>query len=223
LINCAGLYADKVAHDFDVAKELTLLPLKGVYLIDDVKNDVHDMKTLIYPVPPAGTVKGNYFLGVHTTLTTEGKIKLGPTALPGFWRENYEGMQRFKADELKEILKLYLKIGFSRQCGFFLSMLFKELWKHYSPNIVAEGKSLVTVYDDIKQNVFGFNKVGKNFHYGKGGIRTQMINVNTLELLNDFHIIRNKNQLHYLNIISPGWTSSLAMGEDVHNLIAAKQ
>jgi len=56
----------------------------------------------------------------------------------------------------------------------------------------------------------------------KGGIRSQLINTKTLELLNDFHIIRKDNQLHYMNIISPGWTSALAMGDDIDNLVHTK-
>lgn len=47
----------------------------------------------IYPVP-------NPFLGVHYTITNDGSIKIGPTAIPAFWRENYKGFDNFSLKEL---------------------------------------------------------------------------------------------------------------------------
>ena len=62
----------------------------------------------IYPVP---NLK-NPFLGVHFTITISGKVKIGPTAIPAFWRENYEGISRFNLNEFLEVLfyeaKLFL-------------------------------------------------------------------------------------------------------------------
>ena len=44
------------------------------------------MDKLIYPVPP---IKGNNYLGIHTTITTDGKVKIGPSAIPIFNRDKY--------------------------------------------------------------------------------------------------------------------------------------
>ena len=63
IINCAGLYADKVAQDFGFGKQYTMIPFKGIYL-KYTKNKT-DVKTNIYPVP---NLK-NPFLGVHYTKT----------------------------------------------------------------------------------------------------------------------------------------------------------
>jgi len=49
LINCAGLYADKIAKDFGFAKNYTIIPFKGIYLKD--KNNIANLKTNAYPVP----------------------------------------------------------------------------------------------------------------------------------------------------------------------------
>src|SRR3990167_1712987 len=81
IVNSAGLYADKIARDFNYAKHYRILPFKGLYLYSNEKP--FSLKTHIYPVP---NLK-NPFLGVHFTVTVDGKIKIGPTAIPAYWRE----------------------------------------------------------------------------------------------------------------------------------------
>jgi L-2-hydroxyglutarate oxidase LhgO len=44
---------------------------------------------LVYPVP----AEGAYVLGVHSTLTTDGYVKVGPTVFPAFGKENYDMLQ----------------------------------------------------------------------------------------------------------------------------------
>jgi L-2-hydroxyglutarate oxidase LhgO len=68
MINCAGLYADRVAHDFGFGKDLVMLPFKGLYMYC---NSV-PLKRLIYPVPDLK----NPFLGVHFTVTVDGHVKV---------------------------------------------------------------------------------------------------------------------------------------------------
>ena len=65
-----------------------MLPLKGRYVICD--KDVSDRyKTIVYPVP----VKGAFNLGVHSTLTMDGRIKFGPTVFPAFSGANYDYLE----------------------------------------------------------------------------------------------------------------------------------
>ena len=80
VINCTGLYADEVAHDFGFGSQYTMIPFKGLYL-KYTKNKT-DVTTNIYPVPNLR----NPFLGVHFTKTVTGEIKIGPTAIPALWR-----------------------------------------------------------------------------------------------------------------------------------------
>ena len=40
---------------------------------------------------------------MHFTITADGKAKIGPTAIPAFWREHHEGGSNFKLDELIEV------------------------------------------------------------------------------------------------------------------------
>ena len=47
---------------------------------------------------------GIRFFGVHFTVTVKGQAKIGPTAIPAFWREQYHGLDNFRAAEFFEIL-----------------------------------------------------------------------------------------------------------------------
>ncbi|MEK7722623.1 MAG: FAD-dependent oxidoreductase, partial [Elusimicrobiota bacterium] len=96
IINAAGLYADKIARDFGFSKNYAIIPFKGIYL--KYSGAAAPLKVNVYPVP---NLK-NPFLGIHYTVAVDGRVKLGPTAIPAFWRENYEGLDNFKPAELLE-------------------------------------------------------------------------------------------------------------------------
>ena len=87
--------------------EKLLLPFKGLYLYSE--DPIGSLKTHIYPVPDLR----NPFLGVHFTVTANGMSKMGPTAIPAFWREQYTGISNFR---LGEFVELSL-----RQAGLFLN------------------------------------------------------------------------------------------------------
>ena len=98
MVNAAGLYADRVARDFGFSEKYRVLPFKGLYLYSD--EPAGSVRTNIYPVPDLR----NPFLGVHFTLTADGHVKIGPTAIPALWREQYRLLDNFKPDEFFEIV-----------------------------------------------------------------------------------------------------------------------
>ena len=112
IINCAGLYADNIARDFGFSKDYVIIPFKGIYLKD--KNNKANLETNIYPVPNLD----NPFLGVHYTLTVDGESKIGPTAIPAFWRENYKGFDNFSLKEFTQILYYEAKLFITNAFGF---------------------------------------------------------------------------------------------------------
>jgi len=116
LINCAGAYSDKIAQRFGLAKHYTMLPFKGIYL--KYKTNKTDVKTNIYPVP---NLK-NPFLGVHYTVTSDNSIKIGPTAIPAFWRENYSGLGQFNMLEMINIIYYATKL-------LYLTLLILGVWQ----------------------------------------------------------------------------------------------
>ncbi len=195
LINAAGLYADKIAKDFDCAKDYVIIPFKGIYLKDS-KNAI-DLSTNIYPVP---NLK-NPFLGVHFTLTVKNEAKIGPTAIPAFWRENYKGFENFDFDELLEILFYEAKLFFKNAFGF-RDLAFEEMKKYNKSYLLSLAKSLVK-----REDLSSFNE------WSAPGIRAQLLNKKSLELVQDFVVERSKNTIHVLNAVSPAFTSSIPFCE----------
>ncbi len=190
-INCAGLYADKIAKEFGFSKDYTIIPFKGIYL-KYTKND-YPVKTNIYPVP---NLK-NPFLGVHYTVTVDNTIKIGPTAIPAFWRENYQGVDNFRLDEFLEILKYEFKLFASNAFGF-RDLAFEEMKKYNRRYFTSLATSMVNKIDES-----GFNE------WSKPGIRAQLLNTKTLELLQDFVVEADSKSVHVLNAVSPAFTSSM--------------
>ena len=204
IINAAGLYADKIGRDFNFSKDYRILPFKGLYLYSN--EPLGALNTHIYPVPDLT----NPFLGVHFTITSDDKIKIGPTAIPAFWREQYQGWSNFNMPELTEIIL--------RQAGLFLSsnfdfkaLAFRELKKYSKPLLVSLATKLAKGVD-IK-------------HYrqwGLAGIRAQLLNIRKKELEMDFVLEGDKQSMHILNAISPGLTCALPFADYVCDQVEGK-
>lgn len=190
VINTAGLYADKIARDFGFSKKYTIIPFKGIYLKYTKKDK--PIKTNIYPVP---NLK-NPFLGVHYTITVDGTIKIGPTSIPAFWRENYKGMDNFRAGELGNVLGWESRLFLSNAFGF-RALAFEEIRKYNKSYFVNLATSMVHQIDKS-----GFTE------WSKPGIRAQLLNTETLELVMDFVVEGDATTIHVLNAVSPAFTCS---------------
>lgn len=190
IINAAGLYADKIARDFGFSKNYVIIPFKGIYL--KYTGAVAPLKVNVYPVPNLR----NPFLGVHYTVTVDGHVKLGPTAIPAFWRENYEGLENFRFSELLQTAA-YEGLLFLTNSFGFRSLAWEEMRKYYKPFFVGLGKKLVK-----KTDADGFNE------WTRPGIRAQLLNTRTRELVQDFVVEGDKASIHILNAVSPAFTGS---------------
>ena len=196
IINCAGLYADKVAHDFGFGLKYTMIPFKGLYL-KYTKNKT-DININVYPVP---NLK-NPFLGVHYTKTVTGDIKIGPTAIPAYWRENYDS-SKFSIGEMAEVLfyeaKLYLSNAFN-----FRALAHEEMRKYNKEYFISLATSMVK-YIDPK----GFTE------WTKPGIRAQLLDKDKSSLVQDFVVEGDNNSVHVLNAVSPAFTCSFPFSQYV--------
>lgn len=190
VINTAGLYADRIAKDFGFSRKYTIIPFKGIYLKYTKKDK--PIKTNIYPVP---NLK-NPFLGVHYTITVDGTIKIGPTSIPAFWRENYKGMDNFRAGELGNVLSWEARLFLSNAFGF-RALAFEEMRKYNKSFFVNLATSMVHKIDKS-----GFTE------WSKPGIRAQLLNTETLELVMDFVVEGDATTIHVLNAVSPAFTCS---------------
>ena len=190
IINAAGLYADKIAKDFGFSKDYVIIPFKGIYL--KANRSYKPIVTNIYPVPDLK----NPFLGVHFTATVDNDIKIGPTAIPAFWRENYSGLDNFKLNEFLEILYYESKLFFTNSFNF-RELAFEEIKKYKKSYFLKLGSKLVK---DLDMSRFD--------EWSRPGIRAQLLNRKTLELLQDFVVEGDKKSIHILNTVSPAFTSS---------------
>ncbi|WP_452603024.1 NAD(P)/FAD-dependent oxidoreductase [Pontimicrobium sp. MEBiC06410] len=196
IINTAGLYSDKIAQTFGLAKKYTLLPFKGIYM--KVSNGVIPTNINIYPVPDLKFP----FLGVHYTITSDNDIKIGPSASPAFWRENYAGFKNFNLGEFLEILRINAKL-FVTNAFNYRNLALREI-KYYLPkNLIMEAEHMVK------------NAMNSKYKKKKPGIRAQLYDKKANTLVNDFIIEHTSNSTHVLNIISPGFTCSFSLAKEI--------
>jgi L-2-hydroxyglutarate oxidase LhgO len=205
VINAAGLYADRIARDFGFSNNYTIIPFKGIYL--KYTGSDKPVRTNIYPVP---NLK-NPFLGVHYTVTVDGTIKIGPTAIPAFWRQNYNGLDNFSLGELLEIIGWESRLFLGDNFGF-RSLALSELKKYDRSYFTGLATKMVKQIDTS-----GFNQ------WSKPGIRAQLLNTGTKELVMDFVVEGNSRSVHLLNAVSPAFTCSFPFAAWVVDHYVLKQ
>ena len=194
-INAAGLYADRVARWFGVGEDYAMLPFKGLYWYSNWP--AGRLQRHVYPVPDPR----NPFLGVHLTVTVSGRAKVGPTAIPSLWREDYRGVRGIRPSEMASIAKLYPR--FLRSPHHDVPGLVRtELPKYSRRHLVSQARALVPSVqpEDFRER-------------GRVGVRAQLLHVPSGRLEMDFVVRPGERSTHVLNAVSPAWTSSLAMAE----------
>lgn len=193
-INAAGAHSDRIAHAFSVGLQYRLIPFKGIYrkLAPRLKDMVRGN---IYPVPDIR----NPFLGVHFTKSIDGEVYLGPTAIPALGRENYGILSGMDA-EAPEILCRDAVLFASNPK--FRQVALTEPEKYCPKFFYEDAKTLVKSLrpEDIVPS-------------GKSGIRPQLVDWKTKELVMDFIILRDGKNIHVLNAVSPAFTASMAFAK----------
>lgn len=196
LFSAAGAYADVVAKGFGIAERYTILPFRGLYYRVDPTSGMN-IQHLVYAVPDLRVP----FLGVHYMRTVGGEVFLGPTVIPAFGRENYtffEGLNLFDTSQiLLRVAQQYVinNQGFRRlvhqESLRFLRRFFARAAQALTPGIRPE-------------HLLACDKVG---------IRAQLLDKNSKELVMDFLIENAGNSTHVLNAVSPAFTSSFAFAQ----------
>lgn len=197
LVNAAGAQADRVSRSVGMGTEYAMLPFMGVYRATNEKK--LPLQRLVYPVPHPI----NPFLGVHFTLTINGEVKIGPTAIPIAGREQYSLTEGWSGSDIAQALKgvKSLITGDSHDFGAIL----KSEW----PKIIQ--KLLVKESIQLVPSAIGV----KDWHRKPAGIRAQLVHLPTGKLEQDFIVTNQANATHILNAVSPGWTSSIPFGKHV--------
>ena len=194
LINCAGLYSDRIARLADANPGTKIIPFRGEYY-ELVPSKRHLVNTLIYPVP-----NPNFpFLGVHFTRMIDGSVHAGPNAVVAFKREGYK-----KTDfNLRDFCETVLYPGFWKLACKNVGEGMKEIYRSFSK--AAFVRSLKRMIPQIEAD---------DVVPCEAGVRAQAV-LSDGKLLDDFLIVRSDNSLHVCNAPSPAATASLEIAKAV--------
>ena len=195
IVNAAGAQADRISREIGVGLDYAMLPFMGVYRY--TRQDQLSLKRLVYPVPHPL----NPFLGVHFTLTVDGLVKIGPTAIPIVGREQYSIREGWSIVDSVQALKSAAALvkGESHNLG---SILKSEWPKIMLSKLVQESAELVPTAIGVK-----------SWKKNPPGIRAQLVHLPSGKLEQDFVVRKHLNSVHVLNAVSPGWTSAIPFGK----------
>jgi L-2-hydroxyglutarate oxidase len=201
IINCAGLYSDKVAKMTDQKIGVQILPFRGEYY-SIKKEKEYLVNNLIYPVP-----NPNFpFLGVHFTKMINGGVEAGPNAVLAFAREGYTN----KTINWKELRETLGHAGFQKVALKYWKDGMYEMYRSYSKT--AFTKALQRLIPEIQK---------EDLEQRTAGVRAQACDSKG-NLFDDFLIFENNNVINVCNAPSPAATSSLAIGESIAALALKK-
>ena len=194
VINCAGLYSDKVARMTGQKMNVKIIPFRGEYYkLTDEKE--HLVKNLIYPVPDPSFP----FLGVHFTRMIGGGVEAGPNAVLAFQREGYTK----KHIKLSELMESLAWPGFQKVAFKYWNTGLGEMYRSFSKS--AFTKALQKLLPDITE---------KDLRPGGAGVRAQACDRQG-GLIDDFLILENEIAINVCNAPSPAATSSLSIGKTI--------
>ncbi len=197
VLNCAGLYSDRVARLLGARPGVRILPFRGEYYLLRPERR-HLVRGLIYPVPDPRLP----FLGVHLTRTVRGEVEAGPNAVLAWSREGYR-RGAFRLQDAWEVVgyagfwglvRRHWRVGLYEQYRSWSRREFARSVAHLVPE--------VTVGDLVR---------------GGAGVRAQAVAPDG-SLVDDFHVVLQPHAVHVLNAPSPAATASLSIGDHVVEL-----
>jgi L-2-hydroxyglutarate oxidase len=194
LINCAGLFSDRISRMAGDEPQVMVVPFRGEYY-DLVLARESLVRALIYPVPDPRFP----FLGVHFTRRVNGKVDAGPSAVLAFEREGY----RRSDISLHDLASSLSFPGFWRMaakhwrsgCGEYYRSLSKSAFVRALQRLLPE----VCEADLVP---------------GDSGVRAQSVRRDG-SLADDFQIVPSVRMLHVLNVPSPAATASLLIARTI--------
>ena len=199
LINCAGLYSDRIARIAGDDPGVMIVPFRGEYY-DLLPERASLVRALIYPVPDPRFP----FLGVHFTRRVTGKVDAGPNAVLALAREGY----RHTNINLHDLGSTLAFPG--------LWQMARQHWRnalgewHRSLSKAAFVRALERLVPEVREN---------DLVPGGSGVRAQAVKPDGT-LVDDFQFVPSARMLHVLNVPSPAATASLMIGKTIVDLAA---
>lgn len=194
IVNCAGLYCDRVSALAGEARATRIVPFRGEYFKLKPERE-HLVRNLIYPVPDPKFP----FLGVHFTRLIHGGMEAGPNAILATAREGYQ-----KSDvNLQDVWDAVTFPGLWRFVGKHAGMCRDEVLRSFNKRRFCA--SLQRLVPSLRED---------DLAPGGSGVRAQAM-TSAGELVQDFEMIERPNALHVLSAPSPAATASLAIGGEI--------
>ena len=191
VVNCGGLYSDRLARLGGQDVRAQIVPFRGEYF--ELVPDAHHLcRNLIYPVPDPNFP----FLGVHFTRMIDGGVECGPNAVFAFAREGYGKLDV----NLRDLFESLTYPGFLRLAGRNMTMGLGEMWRSFSK--AAFVKALQRLVPAITSAAL---------IPGRSGVRAQALNPDGT-LVDDFLILEHGRIVNVCNAPSPAATSALNVG-----------
>ena len=199
LVNCAGLYSDRVARLAGAPVDVQIVPFRGEYYMLRAERR-HLVRGLIYPVPDPEFP----FLGVHFTRTVHGDVEAGPNAVLALAREGYS-WSRVRPAELLATLRFP---GFRAMARKYWRTGAYETYRSLSKRAFV--RALQRLVPDLQAD---------DIRAGGAGVRAQAVTPDGA-LVDDFRIVQTTDAVHVLNAPSPAATASLAIGRHIATIAA---
>jgi L-2-hydroxyglutarate oxidase LhgO len=194
LINCAGLFSDRIASMAGDNPGVLIVPFRGEYY-DLIPERASLVRSLIYPVPDPRFP----FLGVHFTRRITGTIDAGPNAVLALAREGY----RHQDVSVRDLAQSFAFPGFWRMARQHWRNGLDEFSRSLSKPLFV--RALQRLVPDVRS---------ADLVPGGSGVRAQALNPDGT-LVDDFQFVPSRKILHVLNVPSPAATASLAIGEAI--------
>jgi L-2-hydroxyglutarate oxidase len=201
LVNCGGLYCDRIANLCGVNPGLQIVPFRGEYF-KLKKEKEYLVNNLIYPVPDPRFP----FLGVHFTRMMNGGVEAGPNAVLAFKREGYTK----KDFSMGDVSQMIFYSGFWKMASKYYKMGFQEFYRSF--NKKAFVKALQKLVPEIQED---------DIKPGGAGVRAQALEPDG-KLVDDFRIVEANKMVHVLNAPSPAATASLSIGKTIAEIVKKK-
>jgi len=194
LINCAGLFSDRISRMAGDDPGVMIVPFRGEYyeLIPERSSLV---RALMYPVPDPRFP----FLGVHFIRRIAGTVDAGPNAVLAFRREGY----RRSDFSLRDLASSLAFPGFWRMVKTNWRSGLYEFRRSFSKAEFV--RALQRLLPDVRE---------RDLVPGGSGVRAQALGRDGT-LVDDFHFVPSARMLHVLNVPSPAATASLVIGRAI--------
>ncbi len=198
LINCGGLYSDKLAIMDGLEPNVRIIPFRGEYYTFD-KSKSNLVNNMIYPIADPNLP----FLGIHLTKTIDGNIEAGPNAVFAFAKEGY----KWTNINFKETFNSLTYIGMLNLGKKYFKTGISEMYRSLNKKAFVK---------EVNKLIPGITI--KDLQPRGAGVRAQAVDKDG-NLVDDFLFQEGLSSLHVLNAPSPAATACLAIGEHIANKV----